>query len=135
MKNIFERERNISITEEEFVILVLTYPIFLVANADKNFDIEEKKLMEIILGNFIRSAYRDTLKDEEVSNMIASFIEDFKFISQNESIFKLPMLELLRNYSIEVKNSINSLIKEIAEISEGISESENNMITFLNDYL
>ncbi|MEY4279615.1 MAG: hypothetical protein RL377_1619, partial [Bacteroidota bacterium] len=81
------------------------------------------------------SAYRNTLKAEEVSNMVSSFIEDFIFISQNEATFKLPLLRLLRNYNTEVRNSISSLIKEIAEVSEGISESENNMINSLNDYL
>jgi hypothetical protein len=67
--------------------------------------------------------------------MVSSFIEDFIFISQNEATFKLPLLRLLRNYNTEVRNSISSLIKEIAEVSEGISESENNMINSLNDYL
>jgi hypothetical protein len=120
MKNQFEIDRNISITDEEFHILILTYPIFLVANSDNN---------------FAESAYRGSLNNEEIENLTNNYIEDFEFLVQNETKYKKEFLNILKSYGQEIRHSIKDLILEIAEISDGISIEEKLSIDEINEYL
>ncbi|MEN9386124.1 MAG: hypothetical protein RLZZ185_865 [Bacteroidota bacterium] len=135
MKNQFEIDRNISITDEEFHILILTYPIFLVANSDNNFADNEKVFLITILKNFIESAYRGSLNNEEIENLTNNYIEDFEFLVQNETKYKKEFLNILKSYGQEIRHSIKDLILEIAEISDGISIEEKLSIDEINEYL
>ena len=64
MENIFNKfkeEVNTEISFEEFQILILIYPVFLVAIADGTFDNEEKEFIKEILLNFLRPLYMTKL--------------------------------------------------------------------------
>lgn len=135
MKIIFEKDRNTSLTDEEFDILILSYPLFLVANADKVFDIDEMNFLSTILDNFISSIYSDSINNQEKNALIQNYLDDFKFLAKNESKYKIEFLKLLTSYEDEVKSSISDLIQEVADISNGISQSEKDMIDYLKGYL
>jgi hypothetical protein len=135
MKAIFEEDRNTSMTDEEFDILILSYPLFLVANADNVFDNDEMSFLSIILDNFISSIYGDSINNQEKNALIQNYLDDFKFLSKNESKYKIEFLKLLTSHKDEVKSSIKDLIEEVADISNGISQPEKDMIDYLKGYL
>lgn len=128
MKKIFERSRNTEMSEEEFKVLILTYPIFLVAKADGTFDEEEKELLSTILLNFLNPLYGENINKEQYDSLIYNYLEDFEFLSKNEDTFKVEFLSELKEFDKNVKDSIVSLINEIAEISNGIDENELKVI-------
>ena len=136
MKEIFEKSRNTQMSEEEFKVLILTYPIFLVAKADGSFDEEEKQLLTAILFNFLNPLYGDKINKEQYDSLILNYIEDFEFLNKNEGTFKIRFLNELKEFDKSVKDSISSLLNEIAEISNGIDENEFKVIEELkSEYL
>jgi len=135
MKNIFENARNTYLSEGEFEILILSYPLYLVATADGDFDEAENEILSTVLLNFIESVYGDNISQEDKNNMVTNYLADFEFLQLNQKEFKVPFLELLRKYDQEVKSSIKDLIKEVAETSNGVAVSEKNMIDYINSFL
>ncbi len=132
MKAKFEIARDTKMSDEEFKVLLLSYPIYLVAKADGTFDQNEIDLMSTILYNFLYSIYGDNINDNGYDNLISNFIDDFEFLSKNEIEFKNDFLTELTNFDISVKKSINDLLIEIAEISGGVDINEKNMIDFIS---
>lgn len=136
MKALFEKSRNTEMSEEEFKVLILTYPIFLVAKADGTFDEDEKQLLSTILFNFLNPLYGDKINKEQHDSLIVNYLEDFEFLYKNEEIFKTGFLNELKEFNQNVKDSISSLLNEIAEISDGINENELKVIEELkSEYL
>ena len=132
MKTRFELKRAVKLTNEEFTILVLNYPIYLVATADGHFDDDEKELLSTVLYNFLNPLYQDKVDESGYKNLIDNYLEDFSFLNLHESEFKLNLLEELKAFDMDVKKSISELLNEIASISEGIAPEEKEMIDFLN---
>ena len=128
MKALFEKSRNTGMSEEEFKILILTYPIFLVAKADGIFDEDEKQLLTTILLNFLSPMYGDKIDKDQYDSLIVNYLEDFEFLYKNEETFKIGFLSELKEFNQNVKDSISSLLNEIAEISDGIDENELKVI-------
>lgn len=128
MKEKFENKRSTKMSEEEFKILILTYPIFLVAKADGTFDEEEKQLLSTILLNFLSPLYGDKINKEQYDSLIVNYLEDFEFLYKNEETFKFGFLNELKEFNQNVKDSIGSLLNEIADISNGIDEEELKVI-------
>lgn len=62
--NKFKEELNTEMTFDEFQILVLIYPVFLVAIADGMFDNDEKEFVKEILLNFLHPLYNDEIDEE-----------------------------------------------------------------------
>ncbi len=136
MKALFEKSRNTEMSEEEFKVLILTYPIFLVAKADGTFDEEENQLLSTILLNFLNPLYGDKINKEQYDSLIVNYLEDFEFLYKNEETFKSGFLNELKQFNQNVKDSIISLLNEIAEISDGIDENELKVIKELkSEYL
>lgn len=115
-----------------FEILVLSYPIYLVATADGKFDEAEKELLGVILTNFLDSVYGTNVSVYDKKNMVLNYLDDFEFLKLNENEFKVTLLELLNTFNDEVKSSIKNLIQEVAETSNAVAESEKIMIDYLS---
>ena len=128
MKEKFENKRSMKMSEEEFKVLILTYPIFLVAKADGTFDEEEKQLLSTILLNFLSPLYGDKINKEQYDSLIFNYLEDFEFLYKNEETFIIGFLNELKEFNQSVKDSISSLLNEIADISNGIDEEELKVI-------
>lgn len=136
MKSKFEEARNTKMSDEEFKVLVLSYPIFLVAKADGEFDEDERNLLSTILFNFLNSIYGENIDSKGYDNLISNYLDDFEFLHKNESNFKNNLLEELKSFDKIVKDSISDLLNEIANISGGIHESESETIKYItNDFL
>jgi hypothetical protein len=65
MKNTIEKLRGTKISDDEYKIFILTYPLFLIAIADGTFDPEEKDFMKNILYNFLNPLYNDNITHEQ----------------------------------------------------------------------
>lgn len=130
--NQYMKDRDINVSMEEFQILVLSYPIFKVANADGNFDQEETQLLSEILVNFLSEIYTDNLNENEQNKLAQLYIEDLLFLDLNKEKYDHEFLKLLSTFSKEIKESISSLLTEIAEVSGGLDKLENEMIQSLH---
>jgi len=132
LKKEYTQQRELEISDEEFLILILTYPSFLVAISDGEFDEDEKALMGEVIKNFTFEVYGNELSEEEYSNIISAYLSDFEFLHTNKEMWKAKFLNALsflkEKENEEVKNSIINLMKEIAEVSDGTSNVEKAVI-------
>lgn len=137
LKDNFCQARNTKISDEEFAILLITYPSFQVANADGNFDEDERDLLTTLLTNFLNEIYGDVLNDDEYENMISAFIEDFLWVNKHSEL-KAKLLTGLKDLCSETEglaDTIKGMMQEMAEVSEGISQTEKDMIITISDEL
>jgi len=132
LKKEYTQQRELEISDEEFLILILTYPSFLVAISDGEFDEDEKALMGEVIKNFTFEVYGNELSEEEYSNIISAYLSDFEFLHTNKEMWNTKFLNALsflkEKENEEVKNSIINLMKEIAEVSDGTSNVEQAVI-------
>jgi hypothetical protein len=134
MENIFNKfkeEVNTEISFEEFQILILIYPVFLVAIADGTFDNEEKEFIKEILLNFLRPLYNDEINDEQYENLVLNYLDDLTFLNQNKVKYDTDFLTALSSFDLEIKNSISELLNNVANASGGLSKEENQVIETL----
>jgi hypothetical protein len=127
----FKEEVNLEMTFEEFQILILIYPVFLVAIADGTFDNDEKEFIKEILLNFLRPLYNDEINDEEYENLVENYLADLEFLNQNKAQYEDDFLKALSSFDSEIKNSISELLNDVANASGGLSEEENQVIETL----
>jgi hypothetical protein len=134
--NKFKEELDIEMTFDEFQILVLIYPVFLVAIADGMFDNDEKEFVKEILLNFLRPLYNDEINNEQYDNLVENYLADLEFLNQNKAQYENDFLKALSSFDLEIKNSISELLKDVANASGGLSEKEHLAIERLkNNYL
>ena len=130
MKNQFEKIRQTEMSEQEFSVLVLTYPIFAVAMADGSFDRQEREFMSTIITNFLEPIYKDKISESEFNSLIENYIDDFEFLS-NHMELKDGFIAEFNQFNNEVKESILNLISEVAEVSGGTSDVEQDEIDYI----
>jgi tellurite resistance protein len=123
MKNTIEKLRGTKISDDEYKIFILTYPLFLIAIADGTFDPEEKDFMKNILYNFLSPLYKDNITHEQYESLIDNYILDFEELFRSNN-HKVEILTEFSKFDQEVKNAILELLNEVANISDGISEQE-----------
>lgn len=134
--NKFKEELDIEMTFDEFQILVLIYPVFLVAIADGMFDNDEKEFVKEILLNFLRPLYNDEINNEQYDNLVENYFDDLAFLNNNKAQYEEHFLRALSSFDLEIKNSISELLKDVANASGGLSEKEHLAIERLkNNYL
>ncbi|MBU3660652.1 MAG: TerB family tellurite resistance protein [Flavobacteriales bacterium] len=129
--NKFKKEVNTEMSFEEFQILILIYPVFLVAIADGTFDNEEKEFIKEILLNFLRPLYKDEINDEQYEILVLNYLDDLTFLNQNKVKYDTDFLTVLSTFDLEIKNSISELLNDVANASGGLSEEENQVIETL----
>jgi tellurite resistance protein len=134
MKNTIEKLRGTKISDDEYKIFILTYPLFLIAIADGTFDPEEKDFMKNILYNFLNPLYNENITDEQYESLIDNYILDFEELFRSNN-HKVEILTEFSKFDKEVKNAILELLNEVANISDGISEQEKLEISTVQDYI
>ncbi len=126
--NKFKEELDTEMTFDEFQILVLIYPVFLVAIADGAFDNDEKEFVKEILLNFLHPLYNDEINDEQYENLVENYLTDLAFLNENKARYEDDFLRALSSFDLEIKNSILELLTDVANASEGLSEEEFKII-------
>ncbi|MCX6171994.1 MAG: hypothetical protein NT048_04040 [Flavobacterium sp.] len=134
MKNTIEKLRGTKISDDEYKIFILTYPLFLIAIADGTFDPEEKDFMKNILYNFLNPLYNENITHEQYESLIDNYILDFEELFRSNN-HKVEILTEFSKFDKEVKNAILELLNEVANISDGISEQEKLEISNVQDYI
>ncbi len=134
MKNTIEKLRGTKISEDEYKIFILTYPLFLIAVADGTFDPEEKDFMKTILYNFLNPLYTTNISEDQYESLIDNYILDFEELFKSDN-HKSDILKEFSLFDSEVKNAILDLLNEVASISNGISEQEKLEISNIKNYI
>lgn len=137
IKDIFCKTRNTDMSDEEFVILLISFPAFQVANADNDFDDEERSLLSTLLYNFLNEIYEKELNKEQYENLISSYLNDYLWINEHKEWENklLSNLSVLSNDIEGLDDTVINMMKEIAEVSDGVSQEEEDMIETITDIL
>jgi hypothetical protein len=134
MKNVIEKLRDTELSDDEYKIFILTYPIFLVAISDGIFDSEEKEFMKNILYDFLNPLYKENISEDQYGFLIENYLLDFEELF-NSNNYKTDLLIEFAKFDSEVKFAIFELVSEVANISEGVSEHEKNEIMNIKQYI
>lgn len=129
--------RNIEISDDEFAIILITLPAFLVANSDNEFDEDERNLMANLLYNFLYEIYGKELNEDEYEQMILAYLEEFLRINEHTELKNMLMggLKLLCTEIEGLAETVKEMIQEVAEVSDGVSQEENDMIESISNSL
>lgn len=136
-KTNFCNSRNTEMSDEEFTILLITFPAFRVANADDNFDEDERDLMANLLFNFLHEIYGKELNEEQYENMIIAYLKDFLWINEHPE-WKDKLIGGLKGLCNDIEGlneTVKGMMQEMAEVSDGISQEETDMIMAISDSL
>ncbi|MEQ8241066.1 MAG: hypothetical protein RIA69_17755 [Cyclobacteriaceae bacterium] len=132
----YEKIANTSMSNEEFLILLILLPVFAIAHADGEYDELEKNAMHELIGGLVSEVYSE-LDKKSIETMITAYEQDFNFIFRNQYLEKELLQELRRETQMidGLANQVNSFMNEIASASKGISDLEQNKIDEVNDLL
>lgn len=129
--------RNTEISDNEFAVILITLPAFLVANSDNQFDEYERNLMANLLHNFLYEIYGKELNQDEYEKMILAYLEEFLWINEHTEMKNMLMegLMLLCKDIDGLAETVKEMIQEVAEVSDGVSQEENDMIQSISNSL
>jgi hypothetical protein len=134
MKKPIEKLRDTELSDGEYKIFILTYPIFLVAISDGTFDSEEKEFMKNILYDFLHPLYNNNISEDQYEFLIENYLLDFEVLF-NSNKYKTDLLIEFAKFDSEVKLAIFELVNDVANISEGISELEKSELINIQKYI
>ena len=129
--------RNTKMTDEEFLLLLINYPVYLAAISDNNLDNEEEQLIISHLSNFLVEIYGDELSESEYEYMIASYLLDFYWLSDNKE-WERKILSALKELFKEVtglKKKVTEMLNEINAITRSDNLEEGILASFLMLFL
>lgn len=136
LKNEFCSARLIELSSEEFCTLLILFPSYKVAIADGIFSASEKDLMEVITANFLKEIYANEISNDQYNQLISGTIDDLVYADKNSWHDRFERgLKELSNQHEGLAEEIKKMIHDMAEASDGISESEQNMINQINESL
>jgi hypothetical protein len=130
----YTKSRAISISEDDFNILVTLFPCVLIATADHLFDEEEKVYIANLVASATVELYDDEYKAEQVAKLL---FKELLFLSQVNNEWQENFFSVLRDeFEQEDKFALEKMLFEIAEISSKDAVVVNNeiyrIIKFLN---
>jgi hypothetical protein len=134
MKSVIEKLRDTKLSDDEYKIFILTYPIFLVAISDGTFDSEEKEFIKNILHDFLNPLYNNNISEDQYGFLIENYLLDFEELF-NSNNYKTDLLMEFAKFDSEVKLAIFELVNDVANISEGISELEKSELINIQKYI
>lgn len=132
----YNSKRNIDFSDKEFLALLISYPSLLVAASDNDFDEKEQELLiSLAIGLFEEFEDVDLTNDETAGYEI-KFLQEFNYLIDNASLWKESFLNFLLLFTApelqEIQTTIKRMLIDIAEVSAGISEEEQEVIEFIN---
>ncbi len=125
------KKENEAIERTLVQILILTYPIFKVANVDSKLQKKRDLVLNRILIHFLSEIVGSAISRKERKKFVQLYIKDFLFINENKEKYNYVILHASTGFSKEIKNSIVRLMIKTAEISGGVGELEFGMIDYL----
>jgi hypothetical protein len=131
----YNSKRNVDFSDKEFLALLISYPSLLVAASDNDFDDKEQELLISLAIGLFEEFERVNLTDK-TSVYEAKFLMEFNYLIDNSSEWKESFLNFLLLFSNpelqEIQSTIKRMLIDIAEVSAGISEEEQEVIEFIN---
>ena len=133
IKSEFEKLISEEYSMDEFIIFLICYPAYSVANADTNFDSQEEAIMSTITSNVIQEVYTE-LSEADIKSLSDAYVSDFKQIYYGESGRKVIEKGLKEYYKInqEISKVVGDLMLEMANASDRLSTAEASEIERIN---
>ena len=137
LKEKYCNERNISLTNDEFSLMLITYPGFLVGNADGNFDQDEQELVIGLVLGLAEAKKGSELTGQETQQIESLYLNEFNYLANEGKKWEPDFLELLTIFNSDgweqVKNAIQKIMKDVAEVTDSVSKKEQEIIDYINE--
>lgn len=135
---LYQTERKVKITEEQFVTFAVFFPTILVIISDGVIDMEEWEYVKQ-LSRFMAKSFRDSENSEvDVNALTQAYLYEISFLLKFQRDWQEAFMQALKGYvqeNPEVKSSILDTIHLFAEASEGTSDDELEKIQFIKEEL
>lgn len=129
----YNKTRKLKLTTDEFNILCLLTPCYLVAHADGHFDKEEKKAFNDFLLGFFEGYVRKKITGTQLQKLKRVYTKELGFI-KSDAVWLIHILEHLRSLALgkkEIREIVNTTMMQVAVISSGISKEEKSVMQFV----
>ncbi len=130
---LYNKHRNIKLTPDEFTILCLLTPCYLVANADGQFDKAEQKTFDDYLLGFFEGYVKKKLTATQLQKLKNAYTKELAFI-KSDAIWLIRILDYLKNLAAtnkQIREIVNTTMMEVAVISRNVSEKEKTVMQFV----
>lgn len=118
-------QRNLLVTQDEFMQLVMTLPALLVAKADGKVDDTEKRFLQAVAEGMANRIAQTN--NQQSGNLKTTFLNEYTHLLDNLNTWQVQFIEVLAEYledNTALKPEIIQMINDVAEVSEGICEDE-----------
>ncbi len=133
----YHKNRNIQLTLEQFIYIASLFPSLLVCMADGKLDKEEWEGIMLITDNLAEDYAAENLAINE-EELARTFRVEFRYLIDNLEKWDKKFLNALREHIQENHNEkefVSETMHLFANISDGISSSEQNTIDELSKRL
>jgi uncharacterized membrane protein YebE (DUF533 family) len=138
LKNLYQKERNLDMTDDQFAALVYTFPSVLVAHADGRIDEKERgfirELPEVLTAGYIEEGY-GRIVDVKLTE---EYFTEIDFLINRLDKWQESFLEALKEQlhnSLNERNIIFQTMWQTADSSGDISEAERKTISEISSRL
>lgn len=129
----YNKQRNIKLTSEEFTILCLLTPCYLVSHADRHFDKKEQRAFEEFLLGFFEGYDKKKLTAAQLQKLKNVYTKELAFI-KSDAIWLIRILDYLKqaaSINKELREVVNATMMQVAVISRNVSEQEKSVMQFV----
>ncbi len=127
LKNDYLAQRKIKMTEDQFAVLVYTFPSILVAYADGKIDRKEKSFMRELPEVLTEGYMEDGINVMASATLTKEYFTEVNYILRHLDEWQSQFLDALREQlhnSLNERNAIFEMMWRTADSSQDISEEE-----------
>lgn len=129
----YNNQRKLKLTADEFTILCLLTPCYLVANTDGQFDKAEQKTFDEFLLGFFEGYIKKKPTATQLQKLKNVYTKELAFI-KSDAIWLIRVLDYLKNLAAskrEIGEIVNATMMQVAVISRHVSEQEKAVMQFV----
>ncbi|MDZ4846322.1 MAG: hypothetical protein SH857_12315 [Chitinophagales bacterium] len=129
----YNKFRKLKLTTDEFNILCLLTPCYLVAHADGHFDKDEQKIFDDFLLGFFEGYVKKKITAAQLQKLKNIYVMELAFI-KSDAVWLIHILDYLRSFAEskkEIREIVNTTMLEVAVISGNVSGHEKSVMQFV----
>ncbi|MBC8112195.1 MAG: hypothetical protein H7Y04_14155 [Verrucomicrobia bacterium] len=134
----YRQERDLDLPESQFYPIIFAFPSLLIVACDGIVDESEKQYIDFIATNLAFSYSTEGLSETQMQHLSRIYVDEFDYLLKHLDSYENRFLDVLNEYLNENqldKGEVREMIVNSAEVSDGISDVEQQTIEKLSNAL
>jgi hypothetical protein len=136
--SVYQEERHLKITEDQFTFFVIFFPALLVIVSDGIVDMDEWEYLQQLAHFMAKSFKEDCEGESDMQSLTKAYLYEISYMIKHIRDWQDEYLEALNEYltkNPDAKSSVLETMMLFAEASGGTSSEEEEKINNLKTYL